>query len=169
MLVTLVAACSLMYQCGLELETLFEDHSVCSLSLDPAIYERRALVQPHLFALQFTNRQRGARFLSDLVVTFALLPHTSEFSLQLLDLTRVYSDSDVIDLDDILALIAAVYVFIKLNLSPQQRYPRTLPELLAAVAELLTRQQPDDVPVLHKTSTIQHITHTEFRHAHALD
>ena len=103
--------------------------------------------------------------MTDLVVTFALPPHTSEFSLQVLDLKHVWShrDSDVIELDDILALIAAVYVFIKLNISPQQRYPRTLPELLAAVAELLISQQPDDVPVLHNASTIQHITHIEFR------
>ena len=36
-------------------------------------------------------------------------------------------------------------------------------ELLSAVAELLTRQQPDDVPVLHNASTIQQVTHIEFR------
>ena len=47
-------------------------------------------------------------------------------------------------------LSAAVYMFFFLNLSPQQRYLRRLPELLTAVAELLTRHQPDNVPVLHK-------------------
>ena len=57
--------------------------------------------------------------------------------------------------DDILALAAAVYLFIKLHLSPQQRYPRTLPELLTAVAALLTRQQPDDAPVRHNACTIR--------------
>ena len=153
------AVCSLMYQCGL----LFEDHGVCSgiiadsLALKSAIYERRALVQPLPSALQFATRARGTRFFSDLVVTSAFRPHTSKFSLQVLDLTHVWShsDSNVSEHDDILALTAAIYVFIKLNLSPQQRYPRTLPELLTAFAELLTRQQPDDVPVLHDTSTIR--------------
>ena len=114
-------------------------------------------------ALQLANRQRCARFLSDLVVASPFPPHTSEFSLQVHDLTHVWSHSDsvVVELDDILALAAAVHVFIKLNLSPQQRYPRTLSELFAAVAELFT-WQPDDVPVLHNAST-QHITHIEFR------
>ena len=50
-----------------------------------------------------------------------------------------------------------------LHLSPQQRCQRTLPELLTAVAELLTRQQPDHLPILHCGSTIQQVTHIEFR------
>ena len=66
-------------------------------------------------------------------------------------------------LDDILALAAALYMFIKLNPLPQQRYPRTLPDLLTAGAELLTRHQPDDLPVLHNTRTSQQVTHVEFR------
>ena len=48
----------------------------------------------------------------------------------------------LIGLDDILALATAVYVFIKLNISPQQRLTRTFPDLPTAVGELLTRQQP---------------------------
>ena len=102
-------------------------------------------------ALQLANRQRGARFLSDLVVASPFPPHTSEFSLQVHDLTHFWSHSDsvVVELDDILALAAA------------ERYPRTLTELIAAVAELRT-WKPDDVPVLHNAST-QHITHIEFR------
>ena len=102
--------------------------------------------------------------MSDLVVAYAFPPHTSGFTIQILDLTHIWSgsDSDVIEHDDILALAAAVYMIIKLHLSPQQRYPRTLPELLTAVAELLTRQQPDDIPVLlHNASTIQQISHIE--------
>ena len=100
------------------------------------------------------------RVLSDLVVAYAFPPHTSGlFTLQILNLPHIWSgtDSGVIEPDDILALAAAVYMF-----SPQQRHPRTLPELLTAVAELLTRQQPDDAPVLHNASTIQQITHIEF-------
>ena len=54
-------------------------------------------------------------------------------------------------------------MFIKLHLSLQQRYPRTLPELLTAVAAPLTRQQPDDAPVLHNACAIQQVTHVEFR------
>ena len=61
-------------------------------------------------------------------------------------------------LDNVLALAAAIYVFVGLNLSPQQRYLRTLSELHAAVAELLSKQQPDDVPVLHDASTFQHMS-----------
>ena len=43
------------------------------------------------------------------------------------------------------------------------KYPRTLPEQLTAVAELLTEQQPDDVPVLHDARTIQQVTRVEFQ------
>ena len=87
-------------------------------------------------------------------------PHTGEF-----DLTNTWSgsDSDVIESDDILALAAAVYMFIKLHLSPQHRYPRSLPELLTAFAALPTSQQPGDVPVLHNAFTIQRVAHIGFR------
>ena len=101
----------------------------------------------------------------DLAVACAFPPHASGFTLQVLDLAHIWSDSDtdVIDLDDTLALSAAVHMFIKLNLLPGQRYLHTLPELLTAVAALLTRHQPDDVPVLHTARTIQQITHVQFR------
>ena len=96
---------------------------------------------------------------------FAFPPHVCGSTLQILDLTRSWSDNDaeVIMLDDILALAAALYMFIKLNPLPQQRYPRTLPDLLTAGAELLTRHQPDDLPVLHNARTSQQVTHVEFR------
>ena len=134
-----------------------------SLALERVLFGRRALVQPLPSALQMANRQKGAHFLSDLVVAHALPPHISGFTLQILDLIHIWSgsDSDVLELDDILGLAAAVYVFIKRNLSSLQRYPRTLSELLTAVAELLTRQQPDDVPVLHYAGTVQQVTHIE--------
>ena len=85
--------------------------------------------QPLSSVLQLANRQKGAQYLSDLDVACAVPPDTSGFTLQIFDLTRIWSDndSDVIELDDILALAAAVYMFIKLYLSTQQRYPRTLP------------------------------------------
>ena len=134
---------SLMFQGDLELESVFEHHGVCSEiitdSLERAIYEWCALVQPHPSALQLANKRKSSRLLSDLVAVFP--PHTSGFALQVLDLTHSWSDrnADVIDLNNILALTAAVYMFTELNPSlPQQRYTRTLPELLTAVAELLT-------------------------------
>ena len=88
-----------------------------------------------------------------------LPPHTSRFTLQV----RSDSEADVSELDDILALAAAVHMFIQVNPPPpQQRYFRTLPELLTAVVELLTRHQPDDAPSLHTARTIQQVTRTEF-------
>ena len=55
---------------------------------------------------------------------------TCGFTLQILDLTHIWSgnDSDVVEPEDILALAAAVYMFIKLYLSPQERHPHTLPD-----------------------------------------
>ena len=81
-----------------------------------------------------------------------------------LDLAHVWSDSDAdaSELDDILALAAAVYMFVKMHL-PQQRYSRTLPELLTKVAELLTKRQPNDDPVSHTAGTIQQVTRVELR------
>ena len=52
---------------------------------------------------------------------------------------------------------------IKLHLSPQQKYPRSLPELLTAFAALHVRRQRDDVPVLRSASTVQRVVHAEFR------
>ena len=132
-----------------DVEALLEDHG--SFALERAIYEWRALVLPLPSAFQLANRQRPVSCL-----TFC----------RCLCLARICSgsDADVIELDDILALAAAVHLPIELDPAwPQQRYPRTLPELLTGVAELLTRHQPDDVPVLHDASTIQKITRVEFR------
>ena len=138
-----------MYRLVLELEVLFGDHCVCSgvitdsLALERMLCERRALAQPPPSALQSVTRQkRRVHFLLDLAVANAFPPHAGEFALQVFDLTHIWSrsDSDVIAPDDIHALTAAVYMFTKLHLSPQERDPRTLPELLTAVAAPLTRQ-----------------------------
>ena len=54
-------------------------------------------------------------------------------------------------------------MFIKLNPPPpQQRYPRTLPELLTAVAKLLTWHQLHDVPALREARKVQQVTRAEF-------
>ena len=54
-------------------------------------------------------------------------------------------------------------MFIKLDPPlPQQRYTRTLPEVLTAVAELLTRHQPLDTPALHTARTVHQVTRVEF-------
>ena len=131
----------------LELEALFEDHGVCSgditdsLVLERTVHEQRALVQPLPTALQLVNRQEGVRLLLDFGGTFAFPVHTSEFSLQILDLTHVWSNkgAGIIDFDDLLALAAADYMYIHLHLSPRQRYPRSLPELLTTFEALLVR------------------------------
>ena len=115
------------------------------------ICRRCALVQPPPSALQLGNRRKNARLLTDLAHTWS---------------DRGNND---IDLSDILALAAAVYMFIKLDLSlPQQLYPRAHPELLSAVAELLTWHQPHDAPVLHTARTVQQVTRAEFHILEAL-
>ena len=100
-----------------------------------------------------------AHYLSDLAFACAFPPITGELALQVFDLPHIWSSSvsNVIEPGDVLAVAAAVFMFIKLHLSPQQRYPRTLPELLTAVAALLTRRQPNDAAVLHNAHTIAHV------------
>ena len=61
------------------------------------------------------NRQKCAHVLTDLVAATVLPRHTRGFALQLLDLAHTWSvrDDNDIDLNDILALAAAVYMFIE--------------------------------------------------------
>ena len=134
------------------------------------VYEQRALVQPPPTAPQLANRQQEVHFLLDLPVTCAFPAHTSEFALQILDLTHVWSnrDSGMIDSGGLFALAAVVYMNIKLRLSPRQMYPHSLTELLTAFTALLVRQQPDDVLALHNAYTIQHVVQAEFRMLHKL-
>ena len=111
---------------------------------------RRALAQPLPSASQLANKQKGAHFLSDdLVLAHVCPPQTCGFTLQFLDLPHIWSgnDSDVIEPEDILALAAAVYMFIKLYLSPEERHPHTFPTV--------AKQQLNDVSVLHNACTIQ--------------
>ena len=81
-------------------------------------------------------RQKGAHFLSDLVVAYASPPHTSGFTLQILDLTHIWSGSgaDVIELNDIPAQAAAVYVHEIASFAAAEVSTHA-PELLTAVAE----------------------------------
>ena len=74
-------------------------------------------------------------------------------------------DNDI-DLSDILALGAADHMFIKMARLQQPRFLRALPELLTAVAELLTRHQPHNAPVLQSARAIQQVIRAEF---HILD
>ena len=106
--------------------------------------------------------QVGVQLLLDLAVIDAFPAHTCRFALQIFDQTQVWSntDSGIVDSDDLLALAAAFYMYMKLHLSPQQRYPRSLPEVLAAFAALPIRRHPDDVPELHNAFTIQQVVHT---------
>ena len=156
-----------MNQHALELEGLFEDHGVCSRAVtnSPDLEHVVYLVQPPPAALQLTNRQRGAQFLLDLTVTYARLAQTIEFALQVIGWTQVWPNetSGIIEYDDLLALLAAVYIHIELHFTPQQRHPRSFLGLLTAFAAQLLRRQLDDVPELHNSYTIQQIVHTGFR------
>ena len=62
-----------------------------------------------------------------------------------------------IALADFLAMVAAVHIYIKLNFTPQQRYPHALPQLLEAFAAL-PRSEPHNVPALHE----EQVVHQEF-------
>ena len=154
------AAGSHMYQGDLQNDVLFEDHGVCpgviadSLALERAFYRRCAWS-----AISF-SWSTGEGVLASCLI----LPPPMPSRLTFLDLTHSWSDiyAEVIMLDDILALSAAVYMLIKLHLLSQQREPRTLPELLTAAAELLTRHQSDDVAVHHTARTIWQVTRVEF-------
>ena len=147
-----------MYRHFLELEALFEDHGVCSgviidsLALDRVLYEQRTLAEPLPSALQLVNRQKEVHFLSGLAVAYAVPPHTSEFTLQIPDLTHIWSGSNshVIELDDILALAAAVYMCITLHLSLQQRYPRFPNNLQRS-----QRHLPDSNLMMSRNSTVR--------------
>ena len=77
-------------------------------------------------------------------------PEPVNFPLQVIDLTQTWSNevTVTIECDDQLAMAAAVYIYVKLHFTPQQRYPRSLPELLTAFAALLFQRQADDVPEL---------------------
>ena len=106
--------------------------------------------------LQPCNWFAGRRWSISYLISPSLVPsHLTPVNS--LFLTHVWSnrDSGIIDSDDLLALAAAVHMYIKLRVSPQQRYPHRLPELLTAFTALLVRRQPDDVPVLHNASAMQ--------------
>ena len=125
------AACSLMFRHVSELEALF---------LEPQV---------------LVNRHKEVYFLSDLAVAFAFTPHTGEFTLHFLDQTHIWSGSgsDVIEFDDILALAAAVYMFIKLHLSPQHSLDQS------------QRYFPGSNLMMFRCSTMrnQQVAHVEFR------
>ena len=58
------------------------------------------------------ERQQGAQLLLDLTVTYATPAHTRRFALQVIDLTRIWSNraSGIIEFDDLPALDAPVYI-----------------------------------------------------------
>ena len=141
------ATCSPMDKHALEGEVIFEDHGVCSctitdsLDFEREVHEQRALAQPPPAAPQLTNRQRGVQFPLDLTIICAFPARTSAFAL-----TQVWFNgtSGVIEYDDLLALAAAVNIYIKPHFAPQQMNPRSLPELLTAFVhtEFRMLQQP---------------------------
>ena len=99
------------------------------LTLERAVYRRCAPGQPPPSVLQLANRRKSARLGTGLVAAVALPPNTGGFTLQVLDLAHVWSDrgdSDI-DLSDILALAAAVHIFMKLNPPLPQGTPARFP------------------------------------------
>ena len=68
--------------------------------------------------------------------------------------------SGIIDSDDLLALAAVAYVYIKLRLTAA-KVPAQLPRTASrAIAALFVRRQADDV---HSGSAVQRVVHAEFR------
>ena len=67
---------------------------------------------------------------------------TREFSLQFTHLAQSWSDtvSAQLPLTGLLAMVASVYIHVKLHFTLGQLYPRTLPQLLDAVAAELRRE-----------------------------
>ena len=140
---------SLMFQGGLELESVFEDHGACtevitdSFAFERAICGRCALVRPTSISLTAGQQAKECSPLDR--PRYCLCPPASHQRVcpsQILDLAHTWSDrgDDDIDLSDILALTAAFNMFIKLDPAAATTAPRTLPELLTAVVELLTRR-----------------------------
>ena len=101
--------------------------SLPTASLVSVIYERHALIQPLPSAVQLANRNRSARFLSDLVFTSAFPPYNSEFSLPV-------STRHMFGLTATVTSLSLMTPFLwpppstcsSSSLSPQQRYPRKL-------------------------------------------
>ena len=80
------AVCSLMCQHLLELEVLFGDHGVFSgVITDSLVFERT------VYSLTGGFQAKRSPLLLDLVATSAFSIHVSEFALQTLDLTHVWS------------------------------------------------------------------------------
>ena len=119
-----------------DLEGLFEDQGICDftintfLALEQEVYEHRALPRPPLSGAQTANRQRGPQFVNDLQAASGFPPQCVDFALQIVDLTHTWSDqaSDQLQLQDLLTLIAVMFLFVRTYASPQQRYPRSLPD-----------------------------------------
>ena len=99
----LVAACSLMSQHVLQLETLFEDHGVCSVPRPRAAALRAPPWLSHHFHPHSWSVGKRRSSLSPMLFP----PHAGEFTLQVLELTHIWSgsDSDVTEPDDILAVV----------------------------------------------------------------
>ena len=131
--------------------------------MNGAVYWWCAPGQLPLSDRQRANRQKCARFLADLVAAATLPPHSAHFPLQLLDFAHTWSERGENDIHifDVLSLAAAVFSFIKTDpgWAYESQYPRPLPELLAAIAELFARRQPHNAPTLQTAWTNQQVSH----------
>ena len=163
-----------MYHHVLELEFLFEDHGARSgvitdsLVLERVVHEQRPLIQPLPTALQLDDRQEGVILPLDHAVTHAFPAHTSEFELQILDLTHVWPNRNLAQ-----STLATTLPWPLPSTCTSScifhRSKGSLPELLTAFAAPLVRRQPDDGPVRHNAFSSQQVVHTEFRMLQQLD
>ena len=128
-----------MDQLALELEDLFDENSDSSYSHQ--LSQSRAsdihaafFLQTPPTAPQLANRQRGAQLLRAIMVTAALPSRTCDFTLQVIDLTQGGSNAVVerVTHADLLAMVAAVYIYVKVRYTTGQRNLHSLLQLLEA-------------------------------------
>ena len=109
-------------------------------------------------------RERRVQLLRGLMVTAARPRWTCEYALQVIDLTQGWSNAvaERITHTDLLAVVAAVHIFVKLRYTPWQRYLHCLPQLLEGFTAQLLRRSPCAVPTRRGEHIIQQIVHQEF-------
>ena len=153
-----------MDQHALELSTTTTSIlSTNSLSLENQVNTHRAFLRAPPTVQQLAHRHRGARLLCAFMVIAALSLQTCEFTPQVIDSTRGWSDAlaERITHTDLLAMVAAVNVCVNMHCTLGQRYLYSLPQLLEAFAAQLSRSSPCAAAALQDEHFIP-IVHQEF-------
>ena len=167
---------------NLHLENSFEDNGVAGeqvvdfLALGD-VFQRCLSAQSGPTAPQRSNRGKCAHFLRDLAATANLPFDCPLFVLRLLDLTRRWwsgTEGPDIEEGDAYPLAAAASICIELHSAsfpdpapfqlPDPRQPaRSLTDLLTALAAILGRRQPRNVPPLHTAQAVHEVVAEEYR------